>query len=623
MVFRFFTARLAALLTAVLPVAPVAAQGASTQPASVPAVPAQAAGAQATGAQATDDPAVFAPKNALAFVGISDLGRGLGDFQKSGMGMIYGDRAAAAAFPDVQAVQEYFDELRAKIAKAVGVEPAQMQWPFDGSAAAFVYRMPGAGGRDGLVLGYGVTLGVRDAATAGKYHAKLMANLKVIAATSDEAAAGVDRIEYFRFDRPPPASQPEADSFVEPAAADPDQILENALDWHSVAVCLRKDRLFVGDSIATVREMLDRAPADSLAANKNYGAIDRLFEKPGGFRFYFDVPRALGILREIAAAGTKEFETILGAGGMGPLIGVFDSSAEKYDNRVEFLLLMEGARSGVAKILSNDGAKTAEIGEAPADALYAAQIHLDTAAAFDELRRVIREASPADDDMQWVVKTKTGATLDLRADLIGVLRGSLRFVVSAPASNDPAGARAWLSIGCTDVAKAAAWLACLGERVPMTDHSVADTTVHDLPFGASVAILKDRIVVGTSEAVDEWIELKPTKTLADERDFRRALELVPEESIAVSYLDATRLVRTTAAIGVEPGAMLTLFLQKPAIALVYYFAGANVVGAVGPGFKDKIEPWARLCRPSISTLTSTPEGLRSTMYILKPAAKSE
>ncbi|MCC6359026.1 MAG: hypothetical protein IT450_09795 [Phycisphaerales bacterium] len=575
-------------------------------------------------ASETDDPAVFAPKDALAFVGVADMDKFIADFAGTGIGRIFADRAAAVAFGEVKDAQAMYDDWRGRIARAIGVDPAQMKWPLGGSCAAFVYRMQGEAGGGELFLGYGVTLGVRDAATAREYYAKLTTNLKTIAVRSDSVTSGPDTIDFFMLSAPEFDELDDLEALLtEPTLADAASIAAKLSGWRSVALCLREDRLFAGDSAETVRAMLKRDQADSLASQKDYGEIDRILGKSAGLRILLNVPRGLAIAREMEPQGTKELETLLGASCLRSLIGVVEFGSEKFDARLEFVALMEGARAGLAKVLSMPNAKTAAIGDAPADALYVVEYRIDPAAAFRDLERAIAEVSQATDDLRMTVMTESGEVLHVRDDLINALRSPQRLVISAPPSNDPERARASLSIAHGDAKKLEKWLAYLREVAPLTDREAAGTTVYDLPFNASLAILKDRVVLGTSEAVDALAEPTSGNSLADSPEFRRAIEVAPAETSMVSFEDTGRLMRTCAAIGAEAGALPTLFLQKPAIGSVYYAATMGFTGAVGPGFKDKVEPWAALCGPQISTAATTPEGIRISTFLLKPARKSE
>lgn len=611
-----------ALLVAIGPSWTAAARVLQESTATRPATTAPATTAPASVAPSGirgSDPAVFAPRDALAFVGVGDLEKFIGDFAKSGVGTIHTDRRAAADLPDVKEMQDLYDDYRGRIARAIGVEPAQMKWPFGGACAAFVYRMKGEAGGGELFLGYGLTLGVRDAATARDYYTKLTANLKTIAAMSDSATSGAYRIDFFRLSLSEPAEEEIDDEFEEPTLTDVSAMVAELAGWQSVAVCLREDRLFAGDSIETVRAMLKREPSGSLAATRDYAAIDRVFDTPGGLRLAFDLPQALRIAREFEPEGTKELETLIGAECLRSLVGLIDFSTDETDIRMDFMVLMEGTRTGLARILSGENAKTADIGDAPADAVSVTDLRIDPSAAVDEFERVIGDVSPAKAELQMTVTTDSGEVLSVRDDLVKALRAPLRIAVSVPPSNDPGAARAWVSLGHTGGQKMAVWVKYLSGFAPLQERAVNGSVVHDLPFNVTLAVLKDRFVVGTADAVDEMIEGRAGKTLRDQPEFRRALAQAPAEATIVSFQDTPRVMRASAAIGIDAGSAPMLFVQKPAVALVYYVSTMGIVGAAGAGARESIDTWARRLGPEISTLTTTPDGLRATTIMLKPA----
>ncbi|MGE0479403.1 MAG: hypothetical protein AB7Q17_02915 [Phycisphaerae bacterium] len=569
------------------------------------------------------DPAVWAPNDALAFVGIADTEKLWSDFQKTAGYALMKESEGGKGGGSLDLPQQFFKTFQERVAKALDVTPDQLKNPFKGPVALYL-TAPAAKGEEpepGLVASVG------DAATMKKYYETAVRKLKAAADKHESVSAGAHSIDVFTKDKDAESADSAGDE--EDEADEPENEFEGMLDKMfsaesmppMLALCLTDDRVLAAPSADAVKAALRRNADsdDTLARTEDYKTLQRLFKPVGSAAMLVNLPRIF----EIAKRDDEDFDKLysaLGLNGFRSVIGHLQMAGPEFDSKLEVLALVTGDRSGLCKILSMDNRDVAPLASTPADASIFMSLNVNMAKLIDEIERIVRQQDPDMADQMRAsmekMETPDGETMNLRKDVIDQLREPLAGFLSFSRPYGADSARMLLSLGHRN--KAA--IDKLFGMVPMfVPRDVRGTQVYDFMMGGvSLATTNDQFVAGSTAAVEASLQTASADGLGSDATFKRVAAQAPKEAWFTLYVDYRRFMGSLVGLAEvrekleeaaqtgNPGAQMTL----------------GMLGMFGEAMSaEHVDASKKLLKhyaPSIATIATTPEGIRFTQVQLKP-----
>lgn len=570
------------------------------------------------------DPAVWAPNDALAFVGIADTEKLWADFQKTAGYALMKEPEGGQGSAPLDLSQRFFKAFQERVAKALEVAPDQLKNPFKGPVAFYLTAPAGKGEEPepGLVASVG------DAATMKKYYETAVRKLKAAADQHESVSAGAHSIDVFTKEKD--ADGDDAAGDMEGDEADePENQFEVLLDQMfsgkamppTFALCLTDDRVLAAATADAIKAALRRNADsdDTLARTEDYKTLQRLFKPVGSAALLVNLPRIF----EIAKRDDEDFGKLynsLGLNGFRSVVGHLQLAGPEFDSKLEVLALVTGDRSGLCKILSMDNRDVAPLASTPADATMFMSLNVNVGKLIDEIERIVRQQDPemADQMRNSMEKMETadGETMNLRKDVIDQLREPLAGFLSFSRPYGADSARMLLSLGHRN--KTA--IDKLFGMVPMfVPRDVRGTQVYDFMMGGvSLATTNDQFVAGSTAAVEASLQTASADGLASDATFKRVAAQAPKEAWFTLYIDYRRFMSSMVGLAEvrekleeaaqtgNPGAQLTL----------------GMLGMFGEVMNaEHLDASKKLLKhyaPSIATIATTPEGIRFTQVQLKP-----
>ncbi len=594
------------------------------------------------------DPAAWAAPDSLAFIGIADVERLERDFRKTSAGRMFADERIKEV-AEMRMFFKFEEQLRKRLGAALDIEPERIRNPFQGALALFI-TPPGTGedAPGGAFVG-----GVGDPTLIRDYYDRAVRRLKQQSSEHEAVSFGSATIDRFVTQRPadkegadaehaPADGDDEDDMKAEPdvEGEDIDALLGTMLDKifssralpERLALCLTDDRLIVSTDVEQVKSVLRREKSgENLAGTDEYKAIEHVLAPVGDIRFLVHIGRLFDsmIARPKATdevrKGIRQAQEFIGGKGVRALIGHVQYADAQYESRLESLVLIDGERSGLAKLLNFKPQSTIPPARVGAETMLHMSVNIDPAEMLIEVEAMTRRTNPsAAEAMQReieAVKLPDNTTINLRKELIENLRGPLTLSLGFHRPYDAQSPRMLMSLGHRDRAALTRLLTTLQAAAPMplTDRDFGGLQVFDVPMGFSLAITDSAIFMGSTKAVEAAI--KPgseSESLASEAAFAPLAKLAPGECGAMFYLDQHRIADVAVELSKQEDALMGGAMTNPGALVAEQMAKA-LSGNVG---RDNAEAFRNLMQyygSSIAVLRNVPEGIRLTQYTMGSA----
>lgn len=572
------------------------------------------------------DPAEWAPSDALAFIGVSDTAELWESFKKSaGYRMMQDPAAEKVAAP----TKKIIEGLKAKLAAMTGKSPDGLENPFKGPAALYITAAPGGGPDD---VHFVAIVGVGDRDVMRTQFDAGIKKLREVASSYETDSVGSHEIHVFENTataNEDDNASPEDDPFgfqQDPMGAVAEQLLKGFTSGETMpehlAVCLTDERLFVSDAAEAVKAALRRRDAsDSLAASSDYRALKRHFKPLGQIRLVVNLPRLIDIARK-ADPGDSKLIAALGAKNVGTLIAHVAIGAKDYDQKIEALLLLDGERTGLAKLLSMKNRPVAPPASISDGTTLYASVSLDAMTVVDEIEKITRVSDPAAADAMRAgmesVPMPSGQMVNIRKDLLEHLTAPLTFGLRFDKPYSLETSHILMTLGHRSRAAIDRFLGLIGPPYLMA-RDLRGTQVFDgMMFGIAVAAGSDAVLIGNKQAVDDALQSSSAGRLADDREFKRAAKLAPQEAWLTVYADSRRLNDAIRTLLADPLALQGAMMAHP---LAMILANAAMALESDPEAKAAVDATDKLSKyyaPMIITARTTSDGIRFEWVQLTP-----
>lgn len=594
---------------------------------------------------AETDPASWVPEDALAYVGVPDVGEFWEDFQKTASYKLMTDPRAKDTISSTNMVGEFFKKVKARLAEALEVSEGQLENPFDGPFAFFVTGPVVAGDSE---PGLGLVAQVGNKDLMQKYMTSAVAKLKEAADSYESTEAGGHTIHAF--ERAPAAGEKEAssgaggDDFEDldeewdseapgdggmPMSAD---ALEKELDElfsadsmpENMAVCLADDRLIVSDTVDGVKRILRRERrGGTLAETEDYKDLGRLLRPVGQVQFLINVPQIIATTRR-ATADDEELQNwlkLLGADAMRSVVGHFRAGTRSYDTKLEALFLMRGERSGLAEMLSMANRPVEPPASIPASTLIYVALNFDPPKLTNQILSMIRQQNP---DMATMVEgymsgmpSPSGEPMNIRREVIDHLRGPLEGAVMCDAPLSAGGAKALIRLAHANRDAMLRLLGMIPAMGGMEPREVRGTQVYGMmPWPPAVAATNDALLIGSTPAVEAALGSPSGESLARTDVFREVKRLVPDEAWFVLFMNDRDWLELTINTAAGQGGMMGG--GDPMLGMMLGMAAQEMAQAAPDGDVSKLRDLLGYSSQSLMTICTTPEGVRFTAVQLRP-----
>jgi hypothetical protein len=576
--------------------------------------------------QSQPDPAEWVPAHAIFYLGISDTARLVTDAQKT---------VAYQSFTDADLQSGPFDwsaaakSLKARLATVMNTTPDALENPFAGPLALYVTAPPGARLDDSEVV---LIAGVGSAELMRRYVDTAVGRLKETADRYEGVSAGGETVHLFT-KRKAATTDTQEDEFDFDDAADEgpfglgggvEALLDELMDPENLpdtlALCLTAERLIMAQSVDRVRAVLTPAGGgETLADTDDHRTLLNKLKPVGQVRVVLNVPRLLEMARADATdqAGVQQFMRFLGAGSLRSIVGHARIGVKSYDSKFELLCLMQGERTGLAKLLSQENRPIAPPRWVSAESFAYMSLNLDPPRFLDDVLRMLADSDPDTATtfrmtLEEGMPLPDGQQINWRKDIINNLAGPL--VASAGATR-PIGAgclRGLVTLGHRNrdaLMRAMTGVTQMFGGAPPRDYR--GTQVFSDPTGGEMAVTADRLLYGNKSAVEAALTATEAAGLAEDANFGRARRHVPEEAWCVVYFDGRRMIETMVELA-KKGAELDPMSAESGIPMLFQMGGMD--------FSDtaKSQKMTKYAAPSILTIAQTPDGVLMTAVGLRP-----
>ncbi|MCK4343584.1 MAG: hypothetical protein KAY37_17870 [Phycisphaerae bacterium] len=585
------------------------------------------------------DPADWAPPDALVYVGITDVAKTWENIQKTAGYQMMNDPAAAEIDTGLSIAGSAIEKLQERIAEALEVSPTQLKNPFSGQFTFYLTAPPGG---DPDEIEPGLVAGVGDAELMTNYYDTVVAKLKEVS-RHDTDRSGARLINVFTVDREALEEGEETEDDEEdfddfddmggpmlPFGGSPYEMIEEFLDQlfsaesmpESLALCLTEDQLIVAGSAEQVKAALKRTGSGpTLAGTDDHKALLKQLKPIGSVRLLVNLPRIVEMAKaevdESDAEDMRKWLRVLGAEGLRSLVGHLRVGASSYDSKFELLFLMSGERSGLAKVLSMDNTPVTPPETVSTDAFIYTGVNLSVPKLLDDIERMIRDIDP-----EWADQYRAGLESNVmlgpevnpRKDLLDHLVGPLTVTLEIAKPIGPDCVRLLVALGHRDQNAIARFFSTHSQQVMLMPRELMGTQVFDttMPPGYSLASASNALLAGNTAAVENGLEPAPAEALAESDLWRRAARHVPEEAWGTFFMDHRKMMSAALAYAKNRDEMMGSGMELAALML----------GSITESMdEDDVKQYRKLLKytgQSIFTISTTPEGVRITLVDLKP-----
>lgn len=575
---------------------------------------------------AQPDAAAWAPADAFFVLAVGDVNGFWEDFKKTQEYAAFQDPAAREVGGENSAVYQATEEFQKRLAEFLGTSPDQMKNPFAGSLSFFV-GSPRGGSEDDHPMA--LTIGVGDRDLMRTYYDAVIKRLKERADRHEGVSAGSNTIDVFtttpRSEEDTEDESDEEPDFDEAAPSGLQGELIKAIEElfalkempEEVALCYAEDRLIVGDNAETVRSVLRRSESDSAASMDDWKSIKRHFKEPGKLRFLVNVPRMVEQARREASEDDRKMMAAMGFDGLRSIIGHVQLAGDGFDSKTEVLAITEGQRTGLIKLLSPPNRRTLPDPAVPAEAILFGSVNFDPPTLVDDILRIVRQIDPATADEvhhdMENVPTPSGEMMNLRKDLIDHLRGPGAFTLSFTQPYGVDSGRALLTVHHANMA---AVQKAVGIVPLVTQRDYQGSMVYDGPGNVSIGVANDRVLTGTTAAVERSLQSASGEKLSDSPLFTSLARHAPAESWFTFFADDRRLFQ--AAVGlVEHRQALQMNMFANFTAAIAYGVVEFYASDVDPSKVDALRKLEKYHGGTLITVDTAPDGLRITAVTVR------
>ena len=570
------------------------------------------------------DPAEWVPRDAIAYIGVTDVDRVWSDFKET-IGykqMMDKDLAEVSFGMDVWG--KTIEKLKKRLSEVLDTEPDALKNPFAGRLAFYVAAPPGGSPDDVEPV---MIAGVGDAELMQKYFDAALSNLKETADKYEEVSAAGQTIHLFTTDTEQSGDGSEDESseddfdggpFDEPHAAGMmssmiDELFNAESMPPKLAVCLADDRLIVAGSQEHVRDVLTRTKGDdTLVKTDDHRALLEHLKPTGEVRMLVNLPRVFELARaeagEEGAGELGKMMSVIGAGSLRSVVGHMRMGARSYDNKIELLFLMSGERSGLAKLLSMENRPVAPPPAVSASTSVFVSLNIDPPRLWNDILHMIGQHDQAmADEVRASLRQET---VDYEKELINNLAGPLMWTGGAVRPYAANSVRMLLTIGHRNREAITGVIGHL--PIPLMPRDFQGTQIYESPMatGAGIAVTNDLVLAGTTVALEGSLTASEADALADDPVFRKAQRVVPKEAWFTAYWDSRRVLEALIELSKQPPDPITMGL----------LAGLQM-GGMDLSDEKVCEKMLEYAQPGIVTISTTPDGVRLTMVSLQPQSK--
>ncbi len=581
---------------------------------------------------AENDPARFAPRDAIAYVGIDDLTAFQQQLEQTAMFRLMKDPAAAAT-REMSLFNKIIEQAREGFATALKTEPDKLRNPFGGNLALFMHETS-----DPDKPGFAAVIGIKDQAVMREYYAKLLDRFKVAADSYERVEFSDVALDVFTATTRTPEIDPEELGFD--PNSDPFSLGDEAMgrmvdatfgQWFSgetlpenLAMCLTEEHLFLGQTADQLRDTIRRGRgAESLTGHDDYTFLLRRFQPGGPLRVFLNVPR---LIARSMADGDPKMAKAFGLDGFGSLVGYSGfGKPGAYESKSELLLRLRGARTGFPELLSMDNVEIAPGRSVPQEASIYFNLHIQPSRMFDGIVRITRQIDPEMADEMTAgmgpVDTPDGP-LNVRKDILDNLRGPLQFMMLTGRPYAPETMRMLASCGHRDHGAMSRLLEMMRTSlpVPLTDRDFEGQTLYEAPIGGmAVCAASDTVLIGSTAAVEARLRGSAGSPLEAGAAWRKAAGHVPEKAWLVIFVDARQMFEAGLALAARRDQVMAMAMTNPAAAAVLGMAESMTLAPQD----DKIEqarPLGKYQAASLLTISTDADGLLLTQVQLHPEA---
>lgn len=593
-----------------------------------------------TGDKPAVAPAKWAPENALAFVGVSDVTQLISEFKQTAYYRMTQDPSAKNISGQMSLPLKMFEQFKKRLATALDTEPDRLRNPFGGPLALFV--APPAGDLKGdiqIVL----AAGIGDAAVMRDYYDKATRKLREVADNHEKVSFKSYTIDYFTSETKEESE--ETDEATDPNTMDfedfggSDEQLAAMMDEmfgsifsseampEKLALCLTDDRLIAGPNPDAVKDVLRRdGSAPSLADTDTYKTMLREFKPLGATRFLVNLSGIYDLIEAVEGDEARDALKLMGARSATAVIGHGLYGGGEFESKGEALVLMSGARTGLAKIFSMENSPVKLPDSVSADNFLYVGVNLDVLAIIDEVERMVRMDDPAQADEMHKdlesIELAEGESVNLRTEVLANLRPPLTFNMGFQKPYGPDSTRMLLTLGHRDKDALAGFLEKMSNAWVgmLIDREVQGAVVYDAAFGGvSLAVTDSAVLAGVTAALESTLRSPSAEnSLSNTADFKTAAALAPKEAWATIYVDSKKMYEAALAMARDKDALRAAQFTNPASIIALQIVEALTMG-IEEGDLDAARRLMKYQAPAILTVATTPEGIRLTQIQLKAA----
>ncbi len=589
---------------------------------------------------AAQEPAEWAPDDAIVYIGVTDVERTIDDLKQTKGYQMMQDPEAAKANPGMQMIEPAINRFRERLAELVDMSPDKLENPFKGPLTLYVAAPRGAG-TDDMVAG--LVAGVGDQALMKKYYDGVVEKLKKIAKHDTEQAGG-QLIHVFSRDpeKAKAAKESEEDDEFDDfdgfetgggmgMMGDPAEKIDEMFDElfsadaieEPMAMCLTDTHLVFASTTDEVKTALKRlAGGKTLAAAADHQALLKELRPLGTVRFLVNLPRIIDLAKsEIDSADSEEMKAFqqglktIGAKSLRSLVGHMRFGANAYDIKLDMTFLMEGERTGLAKVLSMKNRPTAPPSWVASDTCTYLSINMEVGPLVDEVLNMVREGDPMQATMMQSMLDAaqlpgSQEPVNLRQTLLTHLKGPLTASVGTGVPVTPDSPRLLLTLGHDDQQAVSRFLAMLG--LQPVEHEGTQVFQMPLPMIGMVGVAAsgERVLAGSPATVQSALGTTAAPSLTDTTMWREASRVVPEQSWLTMFVDSKRMM--SAAIELLPQKQQAMMSGNPAtMMLVMMTEGMDATDS------EQLRKTLKYTGTTIMTVSTTDTGVRMTWVEVK------
>lgn len=567
------------------------------------------------------DPASWAPEDAVAYLGVADSQRFWNAFEKTSFYRMMKDDAIQqiGAF---QFMKDASKAFRERLAEALEKDIDSLKNPFAGPMAVYMtvdMSLPEEFQPGGVLIA-----GVGDKALMKDYYDTAVRNFKKKASKYESESAGDARIDYFvteddDADDPNGAKDSNDLSALESDSpfGSPEKMIKEmfATMPPRLAMTMHDDRLYVASDMDRLKAALRiERRGETLADSDAVKQMRRHFDPLGDLRMVVNLPKIMDLVREEEGDEAAKNIKVLGFDAFGPMIAHARYGDEELESFGEALFLINGERTGVARILSMENAPVRAIAEVPAETAFFVAANFEIPRVLDEIERITRQFDPDEaDQMREALSAVPGPDdkpINVRAEFIEKFKSPIEFMMSFRKPYGLGSTGMLFSLGHNDQAAMQRLMELMQTMgMPLMQRELQGAQILDSPMGGvSVTATNDQLAIGSKREIDQLIQGGSAETLAAREDFRALAEHLPADASVVFYSDARRMYEVALELLPMVDQMQMVLMQNVADGAALGMTSSMLAG-VKPDEIDAARAMLKYQSTGLGVMRTTPDGL--------------